>query len=360
MERNKRGISLIVLVITIIVMIILAGAVIISLGNAGIIGKAQEAVDANNLKQVQQLAALAWSEAYIDIMEEELTETEKQAKLEAAVDEALEENEVNKDLYDIEVTTSGVSVKAKGAAEEETPGEEDGSTEVAGNWTLQKTVTEGKVTEVKVTNGTEAYDVGTVINYMPNGVGPTTYTGGWKILGVDEQGRLLIMSSASITGSNVTLGGSTLAAATQSYLDALTTLQTAVDGYKDGTIGVEVRSVKVEDIDALTSFDKTTYGTGINKYGNEVTYTWDGTDKPAYSYGTPATTGNLSLSHSSSGFTYYDAASGEIVTSAYTTTAGTAITTLKSDFYYYTGSTYLDSTTAAYTMAFNSGNYWLV
>ena len=113
MERNKRGISLIVLVITIIVMIILAGAVIISLGNAGIIGKAQEAVDANNLKQVQQLAALAWSEAYIDIMEEELTEAEKLAKLTTAVDEALEENDVNADLYDIEVTTSGVSVKKK-------------------------------------------------------------------------------------------------------------------------------------------------------------------------------------------------------------------------------------------------------
>ena len=37
MKRNKSGISLIVLVITIIVMIVLAGAIILSLNNAGII-----------------------------------------------------------------------------------------------------------------------------------------------------------------------------------------------------------------------------------------------------------------------------------------------------------------------------------
>ena len=53
MKRNK-GISLIVLVITIIVMIILAGSIILSLSNNGIIGKANEAVDASNFKQFEQ------------------------------------------------------------------------------------------------------------------------------------------------------------------------------------------------------------------------------------------------------------------------------------------------------------------
>ena len=43
--NNKKGISLIVLVITIVVMIILAGAVIISLTNSGIIDKAKTSVD---------------------------------------------------------------------------------------------------------------------------------------------------------------------------------------------------------------------------------------------------------------------------------------------------------------------------
>ena len=47
--KSKRGISLIVLVITIIVMIILAAAIILSLNNAGIIGNANKAVQETNV-----------------------------------------------------------------------------------------------------------------------------------------------------------------------------------------------------------------------------------------------------------------------------------------------------------------------
>ena len=53
MQKNK-GISLIVLVITIIVMIILAGSIIITLSNSGVINKANEAVDLSNEKQMQE------------------------------------------------------------------------------------------------------------------------------------------------------------------------------------------------------------------------------------------------------------------------------------------------------------------
>ena len=43
--KKKQGISLIVLVITIIVMIILAASVVLTLSNSGIINKANEAVE---------------------------------------------------------------------------------------------------------------------------------------------------------------------------------------------------------------------------------------------------------------------------------------------------------------------------
>jgi len=42
MKTNKKGISLIVLIITIIVMIVLASAVIITLSSSGVIQKANE------------------------------------------------------------------------------------------------------------------------------------------------------------------------------------------------------------------------------------------------------------------------------------------------------------------------------
>ena len=61
--NNKRGISLIVLAITIIVMIILAAAIILSLQSSGIIGRANEAkskTDVANAKQVVAMAEAEW------------------------------------------------------------------------------------------------------------------------------------------------------------------------------------------------------------------------------------------------------------------------------------------------------------
>ncbi len=102
MVKKKKGISLIVLVITIIVMIILAAAVVVTLSNTGIIGRASEAVDDTELNDVRHLATLAWSEAYLEGLD-----------LEDAVFEALENNNVNTDKYDIIVTDKGVTVNKK-------------------------------------------------------------------------------------------------------------------------------------------------------------------------------------------------------------------------------------------------------
>ena len=65
MKRNK-GISLIVLVITIIVMIILASAVVVSLNNTDLITKAGEAVDGYNEQQNDVLSMLEWADQYLE------------------------------------------------------------------------------------------------------------------------------------------------------------------------------------------------------------------------------------------------------------------------------------------------------
>ena len=104
-ELNKRGVSLIVLVITIIVMVILAGVIILTLDNSGIINKAQDAVDQANLNEVKNVAQLAWAEAFLD-------GKTTQEELEQAVMDALAEQNITEEHYKgytIEVTTSGVS-----------------------------------------------------------------------------------------------------------------------------------------------------------------------------------------------------------------------------------------------------------
>ena len=105
--KNKQAISLIVLIITIIVMIILAGTIIISLNNSGIIDKASNAVEQTNLATVKELAQLGWANAYA-------SGARTEEELKAGVDEVLEDNKVDVTKYEIKVATSGVTVELKG------------------------------------------------------------------------------------------------------------------------------------------------------------------------------------------------------------------------------------------------------
>ncbi len=111
--KNKQGISLIVLVITIIVMTILAASVVITLSNTGIINKANDAVEKTNINEVRQLATLTWSEEFMD---GKRGDTLKNAVLESLKDYT--------DKYDIVVDDKGVTVSKKG----ETSGVEDPET----------------------------------------------------------------------------------------------------------------------------------------------------------------------------------------------------------------------------------------
>ena len=69
MKKQKKGISLIVLIITIIVMMILASAIIISLSNSNIITKAKEAVNTTNEKALQQQADLYAADLILEFRE---------------------------------------------------------------------------------------------------------------------------------------------------------------------------------------------------------------------------------------------------------------------------------------------------
>ena len=237
--QKKKGISLIVLVITIIVMIILAGAVIISLNNSGIIDRAGNAVYESNESEINHIAQLAWSEAY-------LKGEKDQGKLLEAVTKALTNNGVNPQNYIIKVTTNGVTILNKNAL-----------------WIQNGTT---------ITKGNVTLEAGDLIQYN---AGVSGYTGEWKILGA-EDGNLLIMSTKDI--NTLKLHGLEGDGSTTNYglLNGLDRLDEICKAYKKGTGAVGARSIKAEDIDKLTGFDKTTYGTNtINEYGNKITYSWN-------------------------------------------------------------------------------------
>lgn len=105
-KRMKKGISLIVLVITIIVMVILSGAIVLTLNNNGLIAKAEDAVKQTNLATIREVAQMAWAEAYMGGARE-------QVDLEQAVLNALAENGITeKDYkgYTLVVTTKGAEL----------------------------------------------------------------------------------------------------------------------------------------------------------------------------------------------------------------------------------------------------------
>lgn len=119
----KKGISLIVLVITIIVMIIIAGAIIISLNSSNIIDRANDAVTDSNeanarsvlaLKYAEILAAHYAADPTVTYVPSSTVDTDKDgttdlAELQTAVSALTDDNEG----WTVVVTTSGYDIEAK-------------------------------------------------------------------------------------------------------------------------------------------------------------------------------------------------------------------------------------------------------
>ena len=106
--NNKKGISLIVLVITIIVMIVLAAAIILSLSNSGVIGRANEAKSKTDVANAKQVVAMATAEWQLDEAKIRKEDTSIQSLKDYA----------NKKLEDAGFTTSGnggISLSDSGA-----------------------------------------------------------------------------------------------------------------------------------------------------------------------------------------------------------------------------------------------------
>ena len=307
--KSKNGISLIVLVITVIVMVVLAGAIILTLNNSGIIQKASDAVDKTNEATIKEVAQLGWAEAYAE-------HGANQAKLEEGVKNALEKNNINVDEYAINVTTSGVTIKAK-----------------KDMW-----VKEG----FTVVKGDKVLKIGETINYK---AGVSSYTAGWKVLGADEEGNLLIMSAGDV--SSKFLGDDTysdIEKARQDWLNGPSLLDAECEPYGkgEGVVGV-ARSITVEDVNSVTGYDPETakYGEGqLYQYGNVVTYSYSTTENKTNPEYTSVVTGStpkaLSNAHTK-GFYYYNEKTGtlEHITDLATGERGKAFAELTSNYYYY-------------------------
>ncbi len=101
--NKKRGVSMIVLSITILVMAILAATAIAFLEDTDIINRARKNTKANNLDQVKEIVKIAWNNAN----SKSLVTLED---LENAVNNAIVENNIDTSVYNVIVTEDEVFV----------------------------------------------------------------------------------------------------------------------------------------------------------------------------------------------------------------------------------------------------------
>ena len=250
LKRNK-GITLIALVITIIVLLVLAGVTIATLtGENGILTKATEAS-----KKTGQASA------------EEQVQLEVTASI--GTDGKINTGDLNDNLGNIEGLTH------EGETIENNPIDSLPATVVVdGNNVIIRedgsvVVSEWTQTGYEITNGEITVKVGDYVLNYDEGTGSTqietTESGhteqqtlttenlGWRILGIGENGGLELISDNPTTAT-LTLSGET------GYLNAEEVLNTACNElYGKGQYAESARSLNVEDVNKLANYDPETY-----------------------------------------------------------------------------------------------------
>ena len=292
-----------------------------SLNNAGIINKASDAVEKTNIAQVQTLAQLKWSEVYLDENVEKTDEA-----MSKAVKEKLAAEGINTSEYVIVVTTKGA--------------------EVVDGW-----IQDGLTVKKGDTVLTVGDDITYVYDKTVDGVKDNIK---WKILGANDKGELLITSTTEVATLQLEKPGATVRQLQDAWLTAEKDLNDLCAPYIHGKSATDARSIKIEDIDRITGYDKTKSGKGtIYEYDAEVIIKYNGTNKPYYEM---SDTVKGDFTHTHDIFYYYD---GEkfVEIAPIKGTSGEIITTITNNAYSYPIE--LVSTTKAYTLINEVSTYWL-
>ncbi len=299
--RNRKGVSLIVLVITIIIMIILAGSIILTLSNNGLITKASDAVKLTDLSNVKKLAILKWTEAFAE-------NKQTQEELEQAVIDGLEESNIDISKYDIKVTTEWVQVSLKET--ESDTGEQD---QPETDEEVQKYSVWTQTDKLTVEKGNIKLEIGDKINYIDKAGtnGSELYFGEWKVLGA-ENGKILIVSATNVTTK--TLGSETDSKVSQdAYVNGIKYLNDVCAPYGTGNGANGAKCVAMKDVARLVGDELV--GISFNDdplfaAGQIIKYYWDSDNFPYY-ISTSGESGNLSDTRNIeitdfASFTWYD------------------------------------------------------
>lgn len=169
----------------------------------------------------------------------------------------------------------------------------------------EKWIQDGSV----ITKGDESYKIGDYYDYDESNDGKITNLTDvkWKVLGVDENGALLILSASNV--EEVVMGSKDdLEKSKKDYIEGVSKLDDIAKKYGNGNDAVSARSIRLSDINKITN-----YKSGENSsYGNQKIYYWGSSENPMVDVD-----GEFSTSKTAhnGNFIWYDTNSGKWVTS---------------------------------------------
>ena len=320
--RREKGITLIALVITIIVLLILAGVTIVMLtGDNGILTKARTAQTTNDEETAKEQIKIAVMGSYGkdgELNYDDLKQNLGQIGITGLPDTA---------SYPLKVTLDGVKATIKENGEVEF---QNGKTIEVGDYVDYDPTLEANTRDLTYTSTTDKTGADS-----DQGFNVSTYKNagyGWRVLGVSN-GKIRLISDEFIGAGEYTDSSRTFYTlkGLKGYINGGEELNKISAIFGHGKGAESATSITVEDINAITGYNPTTakYGEGyFGEYGNKVTYTrGEGT-----ALSSSATNGKK-WSGTRSTFNYYDKATKTFVP---LTSGSTEIT---STCYYYNPTT---------------------
>ena len=328
--RREKGITLIALVITIIVLLILAGVTIATLtGDNGILTKANEAKTITNEKDEEEQIEIGYTEY---LMADQTGEKVKFEVSEAAVtgkegDWIIKFNKTGKEYYFDGETITKVTWEQKG---DTITNIETKQTLKVGDYVDYDPTLEANASDLTYTSKTDKTGADSDQEFNAETYKNAEY--GWRILGVSK-GKLRLISGEFVGAGNYTNGSRTYYTlkGQKGCINGIEELNKISAIFGHGKGAEKATSITAEDINEITGYDpakaKCEEG-NFNEYGNKVTYTKEGETKLS-----SRTTNGKKWSGTQSTLNYYDKSNKTFKT---LTSGSTQIT---STYYYYNPTT---------------------
>ena len=328
--KNVKGITLIALVITIIVLLILAGVKIATLtGDNGILTKANEAKTITNEKDEEEQIEIGYTEY---LMADQTGEKVNFEVSEAAVtgkegDWIIRFNKTGKEYYFDGETITKVTWKQE---EDTITNIETKQTLKVGDYVDYDPTLEANASDLTYTSKTDKTGADSDQEFNAETYKNAEY--GWRILGVSK-GKLRLISGEFVGAGNYTNGSRTYYTlkGKKGCINGIEELNKISAIFGHGKGAEKATSITAEDINEITGYDpakaKCEEG-NFNEYGNKVTYTKEGETKLS----SRATNGQK-WSGTQSTLNYYDKSNKTFKT---LTSGSTQIT---STYYYYNPTT---------------------